>query len=620
MQSNAPRVTVITIFHNAEAFFREAVESVLAQDFEDFELLLVDDGSTDTSTAIAREYETSDRRIRYLQHPGHVNRGMSATRNLGLSEARGEFVAFIDADDRWRPQKLREQVELLDTMPDIDAVGGSVLYWKSHSGGADRVVPTAHVQNRPILPGEASVKLYPLGRANAPSMSDLLFRRSSIARVGGFEEEFTGAYEDQAFLAKFYLESSLYFTRTIWSDYRIHPASCMAGVFRERRYHDDRRTFLEWFESYLASRHLRESQRILGALDRALWRYPTRPGRSGGLRLNIRAHAPNLLVHMVRTARSARDRLRPLLTPGSAILMYHRIADESFDPWGITVSPAHFADQLEWLTRKRTILPLVEFAELNRQGKLPRDAVAITFDDGYVCNGLVAAPLLERFAAPATIFLPPALIELGREFWWDELRKIVWSASSPALRLKTLTVRLGEAEDEDDEWAFGAPPRSARQRAYHRLWSLLSTLKPDQLDRCMTELRHQAKVTELPRASYRPLAPDEVRNLRSSLIEFGSHGLTHTSLPLLTEEEKACEITEGKERCADLTGSECRAFAYPHGNLDPESRRLVEAAGFACACKADGWFVRQDADPFTLPRVHVGNWNAAELARLLGRG
>ena len=159
----SPRVTIITIFYNAEAHFREAIDSVLAQEFEDFELLLVDDGSTDSSTAIARDYQARDPRIRYCEHPGHANRGMSASRNLGLAEARGDLIAFIDADDRWRPTKLGQQVELLDRLPAVDAVGGAVNYWASHSGGRDRVVPTAHVRDRPIAPAEATLALYPLG-------------------------------------------------------------------------------------------------------------------------------------------------------------------------------------------------------------------------------------------------------------------------------------------------------------------------------------------------------------------------------------------------------------------------------------------------------------------------
>jgi glycosyltransferase involved in cell wall biosynthesis len=86
-----PRVSVIAIFFNEERFLAEAVESVLAQDFADRELLLVDDGSSDAITRIAQDYALRHPgKVRYLEHAGHANRGMSATRNLGLSQARGE--------------------------------------------------------------------------------------------------------------------------------------------------------------------------------------------------------------------------------------------------------------------------------------------------------------------------------------------------------------------------------------------------------------------------------------------------------------------------------------------------------------------------------------------------
>src|SRR4051812_27035882 len=107
-------VSVITIFLDGERFLAEAVDSLLAQTYADWELLLVDDGSSDGSTAIARAYAAGrPERIRYLEHEGHANLGMSASRNLGLQHARGEYVAFLDADDVYRPEKLERQVALL---------------------------------------------------------------------------------------------------------------------------------------------------------------------------------------------------------------------------------------------------------------------------------------------------------------------------------------------------------------------------------------------------------------------------------------------------------------------------------------------------------------------------
>lgn len=167
---------------------------------------------------------------------------------------------------------------------------------------------------------------------------------------------------------------------------------------------------------------------------------------------------------------------------------------------------------------------------------------------------------------------------------------------------------------------FGEPPRTARQNAYHRLYAHLYALRPEQLEAGMTELRQQANVPDAPPPSHRLLTSVEVRALSSDLIEFGSHALTHPSLPLLTADEKAREINEGRQRCAELAGVPCRSFAYTYGDLDAESRQIVEAAGFDCAYRADGWFVRAHADPFTLPRIHVGNWTSDKLAMLLGRG
>ena len=198
--NSSPRVSVISAFLNAEKYLAETIESVLAQDYADFELLLVDDGSTDGSSQIAENYaEREPHRVRRLEHPGHANRGTCAARNLAVGQSGAEFLAFIDADDCWRPSKLKDQVALLERMPEVDAVCGSVNYWASHAGGEDRIVMTGHAANRPIAPAEALVQLYPLGQAAPPCPSDLLMRRSIVEAIGGFEESFTGPlqlYED----------------------------------------------------------------------------------------------------------------------------------------------------------------------------------------------------------------------------------------------------------------------------------------------------------------------------------------------------------------------------------------------------------------------------------------
>jgi glycosyltransferase involved in cell wall biosynthesis len=271
-----PRVSVITIFLNGDRFIVEAIESVLAQDFQSFELILVDDGSTDGSTAIASRYaERYPDRIRYLDHPGHANRGMSASRNRGLGVARGQYIAFIDADDVWSPNKLREQVAIMDTHPDVGMLCGAVRYWRSWEGGEDTVVKTGHIWNVPVPAPQASHALYPLGTAAAPCPSDIMLRADLVASLGGFEEHFTGPrqmYEDQGFLAKLYLAAPVFFSDRVWLDYRQHDASIVAQVKRDGRQHEVRRYFLTWFEAYL-SQQPEVDPAVSKSLRRALLRY-----------------------------------------------------------------------------------------------------------------------------------------------------------------------------------------------------------------------------------------------------------------------------------------------------------------------------------------------------------
>ena len=139
---NEPLVTGIIIFFNAEKFFEESIESVFAQTYKNWELLLVDDGSTDGSTAIALRYaEQHPEKVRYMEHNDHQNRGMSATRNLGIKNAKGEYIAFLDADDIWLPQKLEQQVAILEDQPEAAMIYNSTYLWYSWTGRKRRLKP-----------------------------------------------------------------------------------------------------------------------------------------------------------------------------------------------------------------------------------------------------------------------------------------------------------------------------------------------------------------------------------------------------------------------------------------------------------------------------------------------
>ena len=284
--SYQPRVSVICPIYNAAPYLAEAIDSVLSQDFRSSDLILVDDGSTDDSSSIVKAFvEKQPDRVQFVQHDGGAHLGTSATRNKGLATAKGELIAFIDADDRWRSGKLSEQVALMDAMPDVEGLFGAVNYWSSWNRGRDRVYQTGHVKDVRIVPPEVLIRWYPVGRAAAPSMSDLMIRRRTFERLGGFDEGFTGPYEEHTFLAKLYLDCTIYVSSIVWSDYRQHDRSCSAEMAREGTYHEVRERFLRWLQAYLAnSGH--DDLRVRLAVEHA---------RQGAISHQVRAAAKRLL-------------------------------------------------------------------------------------------------------------------------------------------------------------------------------------------------------------------------------------------------------------------------------------------------------------------------------------
>jgi glycosyltransferase involved in cell wall biosynthesis len=138
--NNKPRVSVVIPFWNAERFLAEAVESVFAQTFKAWELLLVDDGSNDTGSLIARRYSLGrPDSVKYLEHQDHRNRGQVVSRNLGMECAGGDCIALLDSDDVWLPHKLEQQVAVLDSQPTAALVYGASLYWHSWAGGSSNL-------------------------------------------------------------------------------------------------------------------------------------------------------------------------------------------------------------------------------------------------------------------------------------------------------------------------------------------------------------------------------------------------------------------------------------------------------------------------------------------------
>ncbi len=281
---NEPAVSVIMIFLNAGRYIAESIETVLSQTYENFELILVDDGSSDGSTRIARACESDHAdKVRYLEHPGHQNLGMSASRNAGISHARGRFIAFLDADDKWLPRKLETQVAVLEGRPDVALVYDASMVWyppQNDPPREERLGPPRRLGVEPntLIEPPRLIPLFLRGVALTPGTCSVLVRREAVRHVGGFMADFRGLYEDQVFFYKLCLEHPVFLCDGSTALYRQHADSSCYQAEAAGLYHSDNRPsstgrrFLEWLNRYLRERGIEDSA-VHAALEEATWPY-----------------------------------------------------------------------------------------------------------------------------------------------------------------------------------------------------------------------------------------------------------------------------------------------------------------------------------------------------------
>ncbi len=261
-------VSAIIIFLNGEAYIQEAIESIFAQTYEHWELLLVDDGSTDGSTNLAKKYAAQyPEKVRYLEHEGHQNLGMSATRNLGIAHSKGEFIAFLDADDIWLPHKLERQIAAFNTCPQAGMIANPTKYWYSWAGNSsdgkrDRLRKIGVKANVCYEPPILLCRLLQ-NEINAPATCGVLIRRKVFEDIGGFEESFKGLFEDRAFFSKVYLKTPVFVISECLDWYRQHSSSTCHVEQKTGQYNPHKRSkahfnFLQWFERYLLQQNIQD--------------------------------------------------------------------------------------------------------------------------------------------------------------------------------------------------------------------------------------------------------------------------------------------------------------------------------------------------------------------------
>lgn len=338
------------------------------------------------------------------------------------------------------------------------------------------------------------------------------------------------------------------------------------------------------------------------------------------------------LRHLARKAWRQQLRARASIQCHGLVLMYHRVAEPTSDPWDMAVTPTHFAEHLDVIRRYGECLPLAKFTDRMASADRPRRMIAITFDDGYRDNALNAAPLLEAQDMPATVFVVSSTVGAGRDFWWDALARVfltmphlpaelrlevagqdhVWLLDDAAECPPDVLSALGRwSADNDAVW-------HPRQTLFLAVWKILNGCRLEVAEALCEQVVAWAGTDRAGPPADHTMTADEVNQLASGgLIEIGGHTVNHFPLDLADPIQAAAEIGGCRTALREMAGREIESFSYPFGRFSKKTPEIVRLAGFRRACNSWRSIAFPETDPFGIPRIVIPDLDGDQFERLL---
>jgi peptidoglycan/xylan/chitin deacetylase (PgdA/CDA1 family) len=277
-------------------------------------------------------------------------------------------------------------------------------------------------------------------------------------------------------------------------------------------------------------------------------------------------------------------------------------------------------------------LHLLDLVRHHEGGRVPRDAAVLTFDDGYADNLHAAKPALVRHDVPATVFVSTGKIGQAREFWWDELDRLLLQ---PSVLPGTLELHAG---GRTHRWELGSAAvvsaaelgscrgrrpwdadRGTRLALYHAVYQVLQPLADETRDEMLARIATWSGAQPVARASHRTLSVAEMHALtEGGLVDVGAHTVSHAFLSTHSVAAQRHEIQESRRYLERELARPIESFAYPYGDCAPATVSLVREE-FRCACSTRAAAVSRDSDRFRLPRFEVRDWDGDEFACHLRR-
>jgi peptidoglycan/xylan/chitin deacetylase (PgdA/CDA1 family) len=311
---------------------------------------------------------------------------------------------------------------------------------------------------------------------------------------------------------------------------------------------------------------------------------------------------------IVLAIRRARNLFLRTLDSPVAVLLYHRVAALASDPQQLAVSPDNFREQMVYLKER---YPLVRFEDDWSDVRTP--SVAVTFDDGYADNALNALPILEEVGIPVTFFVSIGNLDTEREYWWDELERIILGDLTLPESFTLNDSRYGR------RWLTDTI--AARKSLYVEITPLMKKIAAERRDDWLRQLRRWAGTDETGRSAYRAMTSSELLHLAGSKwVTIGAHTVTHSRLSALSEEQQREEIFSSKRQLEALLRTTVTTFSYPFGRRDDYNRtsiNLCREAGFLRAAANFYGLTYRWTDTMQVPRHLVRNWGMEEFDSMM---
>lgn len=246
-----PDISIITPLYNGSKTLLETAMSVVSQDYNNWEWILFDDGSTDSTQKIAEELVAKDpKRIKFHTHENNSNHGTAYTRNRAVEKSTGEIISFIDQDDIWLEDRLSHQWDILKRHSECAMIWSPALYWYTHRSFVQPVGYRGKGLNPGIYPPPEFVKIFLSDLRGTPLPSGSLLGRKQFEEVNGYDESIRGS-EDIVLWLKIAQKYPIYFDNKVLIKYRKHEDSTLRVARRSGKMDEWDLVFYRWVNKFL---------------------------------------------------------------------------------------------------------------------------------------------------------------------------------------------------------------------------------------------------------------------------------------------------------------------------------------------------------------------------------